>query len=396
MQLPKLGWSFGVLAFVGAAVLSVVVNRWSEEPFQRIRVANAVTDSSDGNAEIPARRDFVGHATAASWSTDSARPGHLGPVDEGPGQNRAVVQTSGSWSASTPSLGLQEVQRASLASGDETTISQPGRTTWEHSSPSPPPQSLPKTYPRATNAWQQAGETRPVPLPATDETSDAFGQRRDDAQVSALAASSVETETETKPAALDESWPPFPNGQLPRQARSGQSERMSRAADPPVSGGDATLPVPSQGDDAPQARRDETGSVSPLPEPGTFTASDPRRMRSLSGVAVQASPSPADMVRGRAEPGALQEDKKDSVGDLHGSAAVGDSVQRHAVHMTRADESLWTICLAYYGRGSYFRAFYEHNRQRIGRPDQLEANLQLDVPTIAELRQWYPTLCPAP
>ena len=397
MPLPKLGWSFGVLAFVGAAVLSVVVNRWSEEPFQRIRVANAVTDASAESSATLDRRDFIGRATAPSWSTEAARSTPLGPVgepvDPGSSQHRAVVQTAGSWSSDSPPSDLQEVQQASLASGDETTISQPGKPRWESLSRNAPPQSLPKTYPRATNAWHQAEQTQPVPLPAAGETSDGVGPRPRGAEILDRAASPGETET----AAVDAAWPPVINSNLPRREMSGLQERASRAADSLVSTGDAALAAPGRVGHGSLPLGAERGLVEPLPEPGTFAVSDPSRMRSIPSGAGPANPAhPAYTLAGRTEPRALPEDSNDPVGDLNESAGLRSSVQRHNVHVTRADESLWSICLAHYGRGSYFRAFYEHNRQRIGRPDQLEANLRLQVPTTAELRQWYPTLCPAP
>jgi nucleoid-associated protein YgaU len=79
-------------------------------------------------------------------------------------------------------------------------------------------------------------------------------------------------------------------------------------------------------------------------------------------------------------------------------AAGADPTGRavHRTHRTTTDESLWSISLAYYGRGSYFRALYEHNRRRIVRPDQLEPNVLIEIPSTEELRHWYPALCPAP
>lgn len=58
-----------------------------------------------------------------------------------------------------------------------------------------------------------------------------------------------------------------------------------------------------------------------------------------------------------------------------------------------ADDSWWTISVRAYGTGQYFRALYEHNRDRV--PDGvLPVGQLIETPPIPELRRLYPHAVP--
>lgn len=61
---------------------------------------------------------------------------------------------------------------------------------------------------------------------------------------------------------------------------------------------------------------------------------------------------------------------------------------------TEPGDSLWKISERLYGAGIYYRALYVHNRDRIPRPDQIPAGIEILTPSPAELRSLYPDLCP--
>lgn len=63
--------------------------------------------------------------------------------------------------------------------------------------------------------------------------------------------------------------------------------------------------------------------------------------------------------------------------------------------VTQHDESLWHIAERVYGDGLFYKALFRHNRDRIERPDRIVAGTELLTPPVEQLRQLYPTLCPA-
>ncbi|MGE0757513.1 MAG: LysM peptidoglycan-binding domain-containing protein [Pirellulaceae bacterium] len=63
---------------------------------------------------------------------------------------------------------------------------------------------------------------------------------------------------------------------------------------------------------------------------------------------------------------------------------------------TRANDSLWSVSEQAYGVGLYYRALFAWNRDVIPRPDRIDAGVQLMIPSLDDLRQRYPELCPPP
>jgi nucleoid-associated protein YgaU len=62
--------------------------------------------------------------------------------------------------------------------------------------------------------------------------------------------------------------------------------------------------------------------------------------------------------------------------------------------VTRRNDSLWSISERAYGVGLYYRALFAFNRDRIARPDWIEAGIELVTPPVDQLRKLYPDLCP--
>ncbi len=58
------------------------------------------------------------------------------------------------------------------------------------------------------------------------------------------------------------------------------------------------------------------------------------------------------------------------------------------------NDSYWIIAKKVYRDGAYFKAVYEHNRDRFPDPAKLQVGDELKVPDVAKLREYYPNLCP--
>ena len=58
-------------------------------------------------------------------------------------------------------------------------------------------------------------------------------------------------------------------------------------------------------------------------------------------------------------------------------------------------DSFWSIAQQSYGDGRFFRALYESNRARVPGFENLRENVELDIPSEAQLIARHPSLCPA-
>ena len=75
-------------------------------------------------------------------------------------------------------------------------------------------------------------------------------------------------------------------------------------------------------------------------------------------------------------------------------AAQTEPVAVPTTYLTVAQDSFWNISkLRYGGEGRYFKALYFHNRDRILRPDQIPAGIEIKTPPAEELLRLYPELC---
>jgi nucleoid-associated protein YgaU len=64
-------------------------------------------------------------------------------------------------------------------------------------------------------------------------------------------------------------------------------------------------------------------------------------------------------------------------------------------HVTRAADSFWLIAERVYGDARFYKALFKHNCERFPQPDRLPPDERVETPSVEELRQWYPELCPA-
>jgi len=60
------------------------------------------------------------------------------------------------------------------------------------------------------------------------------------------------------------------------------------------------------------------------------------------------------------------------------------------------DDSFWSISERVYGTGVYFKALYEHNRERFLEPDRIAQGGEVEVPSLDALKRLYPDLCAQP
>ncbi len=60
------------------------------------------------------------------------------------------------------------------------------------------------------------------------------------------------------------------------------------------------------------------------------------------------------------------------------------------------NDNYWVISQKVYGTGAYFKALAEHNRGKVAERDKLRVGDTISTPTIAQLEQNYPDLCPKP
>jgi nucleoid-associated protein YgaU len=62
--------------------------------------------------------------------------------------------------------------------------------------------------------------------------------------------------------------------------------------------------------------------------------------------------------------------------------------------ITVANDSFWQIAQRVYGDPRYYAALFEHNRNWIAYPDQIEQGFRVMTPPVDELRARYAELCP--
>lgn len=60
------------------------------------------------------------------------------------------------------------------------------------------------------------------------------------------------------------------------------------------------------------------------------------------------------------------------------------------------NDNYWRISQKLYGTGAYFKALFEHNRQKFPRADRLRQGDVISAPPIDVLEKTYPDLCPRP
>jgi len=187
------------------------------------------------------------------------------------------------------------------------------------------------------------------------------------------------------------------------EAESTASPRYERNdATPPVDDPEFD-PVPADGFPAPPRLPPVTGFPPTSREPGTHSPafSEPPgigRQTSPTEVSASAPSSSQPTNAGPAYAGPTDAGPADArPADLQSSASEPADIEPEGVprtYVTIAADSFWNISKQRYGgEGRYFKALYYHNRNRILRPDQIPAGIEIETPPLAELQRLYPDLC---
>ena len=153
---------------------------------------------------------------------------------------------------------------------------------------------------------------------------------------------------------------------------------------------DGTVPL-----DNPQFNQGPVGNY-PLP-----TSAAPTTLRQPNGAAspafsappgLSAPPRSGELPGSRESPAIDKATTQPDVSALETGRTGATNVP--TTYVTMADDSFWKISKRIYGgEGRFFKALYYHNRNRVVRPDQIPAGVEIDTPTLAELQRLYPDLC---
>lgn len=76
------------------------------------------------------------------------------------------------------------------------------------------------------------------------------------------------------------------------------------------------------------------------------------------------------------------------------SDATGAAPVPAGAYRVVARDTYWRISRRVYGDPAYYRALYEHNRERYPRADRLDPDTLLETPDLATLERLYPQYCP--
>lgn len=79
-----------------------------------------------------------------------------------------------------------------------------------------------------------------------------------------------------------------------------------------------------------------------------------------------------------------------------GAGGTGNFSSNETTYTVQANDNYWLISEKLYGTGAYFKALFEHNRDRYPRANRLKVGDQIRTPPVEVLQQTYPKLCPRP
>lgn len=78
------------------------------------------------------------------------------------------------------------------------------------------------------------------------------------------------------------------------------------------------------------------------------------------------------------------------------TSASGNFARNQASYTVQPNDNYWRISEKLYGNGAYFKALFEHNRDRYPRANRLKVGDVIQTPPAEVLQQTYPKLCPHP
>ncbi len=75
-------------------------------------------------------------------------------------------------------------------------------------------------------------------------------------------------------------------------------------------------------------------------------------------------------------------------------AETGNFRRAEATYSVQTNDNYWLISKKLYGTGAYFKALFEHNRDRFPRANRLRVGDEIRTPSVEVLQQTYPKLSP--
>lgn len=128
--------------------------------------------------------------------------------------------------------------------------------------------------------------------------------------------------------------------------------------------------------------------VEQTPEP-----TPPPRVQQTPPSVATTSPAPAPMVPTSRSPATTAAANTQPVAS---TSATGNFNRNQASYTVQANDNYWRISEKLYGNGAYFKALFEHNRDRFPRANRLKVGDVIQTPPAEVLQQTYPKLCPHP
>ncbi|MGO8691252.1 MAG: LysM peptidoglycan-binding domain-containing protein [Thermoguttaceae bacterium] len=258
-----------------------------------------------------------------------------------------------------------------------------------------PPSTIPAPPTPAADAGYSASyDTRPIPPPSAAATP--AGQS--DAAVSAPAKQAVDPFR-----ARDDHFAPAaaPGGAPSAEAANGAVRPATAAPTYPASPVDSyPAASPSGNPSSPRDRYASSSSACPTSS-SAYSSSSSAYPSSPRDSYSTASPSPsyADTSRdsySKNWPATAETGRNYSRGSAANGYDAEASSRGSGSYEVQPNDTFWLISQKVYGSGGYFKALAEHNRGKVAQRDKLRVGQTIATPTIAQLEQTYPELCPKP
>jgi len=222
------------------------------------------------------------------------------------------------------------------------------------------------------NSWSKVSVMFAVVVLAAAALSGLMGMLSDDNVAPALISSTIE-----EPAA--EGPPPVREQPTILQAQPAIRDTQTR-----------TLNGPNYQEWTP---RGQSYSGEDLVDPSRETQSDnPRLLDRQSPPLRESWPQPGEIPSRQAD----RDGTPENAAPPASNEPISPQDKTRSVHLTCADDSLWSISKQRYGRGTFYVALYLHNRAKVPDPSRLEPGVAIETPPEDELRRLYPTHCPSP
>lgn len=376
----------GVLLVVFAGVL-IVRLRNSDPARQPGGVADLVTENESGLDEADGVDAPVQKTRAARGEHKSTGKQSTASKDASRKSAWSSRKTRDDDTASQDSIALESStpRRASNASGQPSiSIRQPSVTIRQPSSSNGPRRNT-------DDPWQSDDGSDEEPFDPTDAA------WTDDQTVTE--DESAGSDEEYNPYAADDEYASEPERPLSQPSATKLSGRGSASSTTSQwsrrSASEAADATPD--DDEKDAPSDDWYADEEPAAAEPSTAQENGRFRPAASRNVVPNIAPEDDQNASAPPRRMQNaagDEYESAGEYADNEEPPDTFPQEETYTVQPNDNYWSISRAVYGTGAYFKALYEHNRDRYPFPDQLRAGDVIYTPPAAVLQQTYPDLCP--